>query len=189
MPGVQFPADTLETLYRATDSSLDGFPDYSGRTNLALKRRWEILLRSANTVAKIPNLIWTDLAANMVVGTKSPAGLPTDKRVLVTVYTKRIRYHMPYAIPAIIVLVLLVLTSLSTACAALLGHTSLDKMKRYLNNTLVGRIMTITLPRESDGELVPEEVCAERNGNTLVKVGSGRIELLEDSEEDAQDNE
>ncbi|KAL2144067.1 hypothetical protein VTI28DRAFT_9678 [Corynascus sepedonium] len=164
-------------------------PDYSRRMNLALKRRWEILSRSANTVAKIPNLIWTDLAANMVIGTKSLAGLPTDKRVLVTVYNKRIRYHMPYAVPAIIVLALLVLTSLSTACAALLGRTSLDKMKRYLNNTLVGRIMTITLLRESDGEPVPEEVCAERNGNTLVKVGSGRIKLLENLEEDVQDNE
>ncbi|KAK4246331.1 hypothetical protein C7999DRAFT_33294 [Corynascus novoguineensis] len=85
MPGVHFPGATLETLYYSVDPGLDGLPDYSGQTNLALKRRWKDLSRSADTVAKIPNLIWTDLAANAVVGTKGLAGMAPNQRVLVTV--------------------------------------------------------------------------------------------------------
>ncbi|KAL2141985.1 hypothetical protein VTI28DRAFT_1721 [Corynascus sepedonium] len=186
MPGVDFPATARYSSYH--DHRERGFPDYSGETNLAITRRWKNLSRSADTVAKIPNLIWTDLAANAMVGTKSFVGVATDERPLVTVYNKRIRYHLPYAIPAIILLVFMVVTSVSTAFAALIGWASLEKMKRYLNATSVGRIMTATLLDEAPDDLGPAAAWAEQNGNMLVKVRDRRAELMEDSEDDTRDN-
>ncbi|KAL2141988.1 hypothetical protein VTI28DRAFT_1724 [Corynascus sepedonium] len=95
----------------------------------------DIRNRTISDFQPLWGLVHPDLAANAVVGTRSLVGVPADQRPLVIVYNKRIRYHLPYAIPAIILLVFVAVTSMSTAYVALLGRTSLDKMKRYLNAT------------------------------------------------------
>lgn len=46
------------------------------------------------------NLVWTDFAANAMVETRSAATV-----VPVTVYARRIRYRLPYAVSGIVVLV------------------------------------------------------------------------------------
>jgi hypothetical protein len=180
LPAVDFPLGALSKLY---SEDLGPLPDYSGKSSLAISRRWANLSRSAETVVKIPNLIWTDLAANSVVGTRSLAG---SHRVPVTVYARRIQYRLPYALPAFLVLAALAVTSLATLSAALLRRTTnLGKMKRYLNATAAGRIMTAVLlddPEEDGGggssSLLPTAVSAKRDGQVLVGVGSGRVELV-----------
>lgn len=51
------------------------------------------------------NRVWTDFAANTMVGTKSVATADDGQARLVTMYEKRIRYRLPYAVPGIVVLV------------------------------------------------------------------------------------
>ena len=73
MAGVDFPSSILASSY--SRDSIDagryyGMPEYTGRANLAMLRRWQKLSRSAESVSNIVNLIFTDIAANAVVGTK-----------------------------------------------------------------------------------------------------------------------
>ncbi|PWW80217.1 hypothetical protein C7212DRAFT_349664 [Tuber magnatum] len=47
------------------------FDDYSGERNLALMSKWRELSETQDSVALIPNLIWSDIVANNLVGSKS----------------------------------------------------------------------------------------------------------------------
>lgn len=153
LPGVTFPAATIVSMKAGMESSGSGLIDYTGRSNVAMSRRWARLSRSADSVRKIHNLIWTDIAANAVLGTKglhsstmTAARASSDLPVpLVSVYHRRIQYHLPFAIPAIIVLVLLLSALVLTSAAVFLGRTGFSKMRRFLNATSAGRIMTSVL--------------------------------------------
>ena len=69
LPAADFAAQALGSAYE-TGQSTSGSVDYSGQSNLALYRLWQEYARTAPTSAKILNLIWTDLAANLVLGTR-----------------------------------------------------------------------------------------------------------------------
>ncbi|KAG0637155.1 hypothetical protein HOY80DRAFT_890181 [Tuber brumale] len=45
--------------------------DFSGQRNFALRTKWEKLSEMQDSVALIPNLIWTDIVANSLVDTKN----------------------------------------------------------------------------------------------------------------------
>ena len=153
LPGVDFHCSALATAYTVGNPSI-GVLDYSGQSNLALYRLWQDLSRTSTTAAKILNLIWTDVAANAVVGTKSMEAHHEAKRkrdnvaasdpnmVPVIVYHRRIQYHLPYGIPAFVVLFFTLCTFLITSCIVVLGHAGPLKMRKYLNETSAGRILT-----------------------------------------------
>lgn len=154
LPGVDFHSDALAAAYTVGDPSI-GMLDYSGQSNLALYRLWQDLSRTPTTAAKILNLIWTDVAANSVVGTKSMEAHHEAKRkrdnnvaasdpntVPVIVYHRQIQYHLPYGIPALVVLFSTVCTFLITSCILVFGHAGPLKMRKYLNETSAGRILT-----------------------------------------------
>jgi len=134
-----------------------GIPDYSGRTNMAMYNRWQELSRNTTAAAKILNLIWTDISANAVVGTRSQLpseplqnlvkrdGPATIAQVPITVYTRRIRFHFYYGIPAFLVLVLLAIVVVAALGFLAIGRTSLLRMRTYLNSTSAGRILTTLL--------------------------------------------
>lgn len=63
-----------------------GYADYSGLTaGLALYRKWQALSMNAVGAAQIVNLVWTDIAANSVVGTRGGG----CRRIMVMVGEKR----------------------------------------------------------------------------------------------------
>jgi hypothetical protein len=152
LPSNDVPGEVLEEL-ASLNSPVSGVPDYTGQTNFAMLRRWQNLSASAETMGHVLDLISTDLLANALVGTKSllvPSnGGSLQKRAAstpstfpVTQYQRRIKYHLPYAIPAILTLALLLAALLVTCCAVVFGRTSAGKMRRYLNATSAGQIMT-----------------------------------------------
>lgn len=126
IPGVTFYSNALKVAYsidsRNSLNAINGMTDYSGKTNLAIYAKLQSLSREASSAARIINLIWTDIAANAVVGTHgwvsrlSPSGTEGKGRQLnltgemrtelvpVTRYHRSVRYHFPYAVPAIIAL-------------------------------------------------------------------------------------
>lgn len=132
-------------------------PDYTGRTNLAMYNRWQELSRNASTAAKIVNLIWTDISADAVVGTRSQLPLEplqnlakrdeptTTIKVPITVYTRQVRFHIYYGIPAFLVLTLFAIVSLTAIVFMLLGRTSPSRMRKFLDQTSAGRILTMFL--------------------------------------------
>lgn len=112
---------------------------YSGATSMALFSKWQALSRSPETAALIPNLVWTDYAANALIGTRSTLSdnrLPnniqpplhetletrsddglTGRRttperspaIPVSLYRSGVSYHWQFAIPGIVTMALLCL--------------------------------------------------------------------------------
>ena len=77
LSGVGFYSEALGTLFdlaAMSPTDLTLIPNYSGKMNLDMYRRLQDLSRSAESTAKILKLIWTDLSANAVVGTRGLHG-------------------------------------------------------------------------------------------------------------------
>lgn len=107
LSGVNFPSQSLGTVFE-----IDGINEvdtYSGKDNLALRRHWREYSDNASSTARILGLVWTDQAANVVVGTRgmhniglqhkdeqTPETPSHDDLALVTFYHHRIRYHLPF---------------------------------------------------------------------------------------------
>lgn len=164
LPGAEFYTKALASVF---DMGMDipfgsGLPDYTGRTSLAMYRRWHELSRTAATTPKILNLIWTDIASNAVVGTRGWHGARTQSSSMLTkrdnVMSKqasnapavkymqsRVRYRRAYAIPAFVVLFFAAGIVFATMVFALMGRVSTSRMRQYLNLTSQGRIATTYL--------------------------------------------
>jgi hypothetical protein len=74
LPGSDFVVGALGSAYLVGTGIGTTGPDYSGTSNMAMWTRWQTLTNSSITAAKIPNLIFTDYAAAVVVGTKGVLG-------------------------------------------------------------------------------------------------------------------
>ena len=131
-------------------------PDYSGRTNFGLFTKWQELSANSSSAAKIINLLWTDISANAVVGTRGQLSqerlqnvakhasddVPSRVMVPITRYAREIRFKLRYGVPAFIVLALLALIALLTLVFLVIGRTRLSKLQYYLDETSAGRIYT-----------------------------------------------
>jgi hypothetical protein len=176
-PGVNFYQQALYSALNVAPIGSINFanqlPDYSGRTSLALFAKWQNMSLSLEGTAGIINLIWTDLAANVVVGTRgwglnaaseADAKLfitngsttrditpPSTTLVPITLYQTHIRYRIPYAVPAIVVLTIVLVVISILAVLLVLHRTGSQRMRRLLDATAAGRIMALMLwPKESD---------------------------------------
>jgi hypothetical protein len=156
-PGADFAAAALRMTYNTgIDQSYTSTTvvDYSGAVNLAMYKKWQELSKTPETSAKILNLIWTDIAANMVVGTKGlqphkdsnrkhdSTASSQAKAPPVTNYTRRVKYKYVYGIPAFLTLVLFAAAILSTILAALFSGAKLSTMRTVLHYTSAGRFLT-----------------------------------------------
>lgn len=135
-----------------------GFPDYFSSSNYPMFLRWQELLKSPDTASTIINLIWTDIMANLVVGTKSTLDAhnkfatsnmnstrPDGKGPMIRVlrHDRRIRYDLRYGIPGIIFLAFYVATILSALIFWIIGRVRFQYLRIILNQTAAGRIVTV----------------------------------------------
>jgi hypothetical protein len=121
--------------------------DYTGATNMAMWARWQNLTKNAEDAAIIPNLIWTDTAASGVVGTKGVLGPGNTAQynlvaLPVTPTVQKIRYHWPYAIPALLVALMLVLITFLALIVTCFKGVGIHRMRLHLHQTSPGRIYT-----------------------------------------------
>lgn len=155
LPGSDFSIGALVTAYTVAGSSSQtgsissdtaGGVDYTGRASLAMWARWQNLTGDASTASRVPNLIFTDGAASTVVGTKgAPARGASSPAVRVTPTVLRVRYHLPYAIPALICAALLLAMLAAAAASAALSGGGGARLRRQLNQLSAGRIYTTLL--------------------------------------------
>ncbi|GIK07599.1 hypothetical protein Aspvir_003265 [Aspergillus viridinutans] len=170
LPGVDF---YTQSLYRALSiSSPAGQPyaDYSGWTSLALYAKWQALSTTATGAAKIIDLVWTDFAANAMVGTKAAA--EQDQVLPVTVFERRIRYRLPYAVPGIVVLVAALGIVGGVVVLGCMRRTGVGRLKGFLERTAVGRVLGLVLLGE-EGEMGKDWV--EKVGGKRVRITEGGI--------------
>jgi hypothetical protein len=124
--------------------------DYSGQNSMAMWVRWQNLTASAKTASLIPNLVWTDYAAAAVVGSKGVLGRGNTAamntvalKVVPTV--SKIQYHWPFAIPALLVALFLILITLGLIVAFLFGGGRVAIVKTNLKRLSPGRILASLL--------------------------------------------
>ncbi|KAL4999948.1 hypothetical protein BDV10DRAFT_200411 [Aspergillus recurvatus] len=190
-PGVEFYNQALMTAYTVGAQGFNPEADYSGAQSLALYTKWQRLSRTGEGTAKIIDLVWTDVATNAVVGTAgwglkaSPSvaadgaqGVKSDSvNVPVFVYGSRIRYRIPWAVPAFVtlgittVLLGLLVTTLAT------GRTGLKRLRGVLESTTVGRVLAPFLPAAADGDETGEgaEGKPADAGDWVGRVGGQKV--------------
>ncbi|EAQ87388.1 hypothetical protein CHGG_04007 [Chaetomium globosum CBS 148.51] len=199
LPGVDFYVRALQNVFgirRPGAVGYEGYADYSGQSSLALYRKWQGLSGSAEGVAEVVRLVWTDIAANAVVGTKgwglddpvaagrvAGGGVVTQKRdgaggkvndkVLVTVYRRRVRYRLPYMVPAAVVLALAIVVLGTWLVLLVMGRTGPAKMRRLLDATSPGRILGGFLWPNKAATLRGTDEWVKTVGTRVVIVGSG----------------
>jgi hypothetical protein len=168
VPGSRFHTTMLGAAYSLDqlNPNLDHTTDYSAASNLAMYAQWQRYSRQPETTSKIINLIWTDLAANSVLGTRgwlsnaisspnavqkrngssgSSSSSPVNgqtRNVDILIYHRVIRYHWYFAIPALITLLVVILIALEMFFLMIFAHARPSYLRMYLNHTSVSRIMT-----------------------------------------------
>lgn len=207
LAGTDFHSQALSSAYDI-GSNPSGVQDYSGKANFAMFVRWQELSRLPQTTAKIVNLVWTDLASNAVIGTRSwltrkpdplapkhgsssdiaNEDLHSAKRDLtkrrthsavfedsssasvpVTVYSRRIRYHWPFAIPAFLVCLVTGLMFAVAILFALFGR--IRRLRQYIFQLSAGRLMGNLIYLDECSSLVPTKIWRRGVGVKRVKVG------------------
>lgn len=161
------PESVLNAVYSELRSD-PIFPDYSGLTNYPMFLKWQKLSKSPDTASTIINLIWTDIIANLIVGTKSTLNAHNKFAISIVNSTRqdgkgpmirvfrhdrRIRYDLRYGIPGIIFLAFYVATILSALIFWIIGRVRFQYLRTILNQTAAGRIVTVE--RHGDAARAP----------------------------------
>lgn len=163
--------------------SANGVVDYTGVTNIQMWSRWQALSKSAEGIANIINLIWADTAASAVVGTKGVLGPGNTQSknvmpILVTPTVQQVKYHLPYAIPAIIMALVLLLITAAALLIILFSHNSISRLRLHLQSLSPGRIFTAFLTLEPNAMSMRSREWAVESGDTMIDL-SGELPAAE----------
>lgn len=148
--GSEFASWALSAAYCTTQASRSrtapsfnvcGDFDYRGRGDLARLIRWQNLTANAETASLVPNLLFTDIAASLVVGGK--ALLRGGEPLVVTRTVSRLRYRLPFAVPAIISLAAALSVLIASLVLVCLGRDNSDLLRRHIQCLSPGRIYTL----------------------------------------------
>lgn len=203
LPGIKFHVDALQTAF-SIGLEGQGVSDYTGESNIAMFRYWQALSRTSATVARIPQLVWTDVAANAVVGSRSlqkktaqPQPQPQQKKmkkkkrnlwkrdgdaddsdlVPVIVHERRVRYRLVYGIPAFITLACTLVILCLMLLVLLSGNSGTSKMRSLLNKTSQGRILTSRVSPASDSGADEVGLISASTKDWIDSVGKKHVTL------------
>ncbi|KAE8367499.1 hypothetical protein BDV27DRAFT_154932 [Aspergillus caelatus] len=181
LPGASFHLTSFAHLYSLSSTITDGVGDYTGQTSSAVYSKWREYSTQADTTSTIINLIWTDIVANAVVGTRgwlSPSSIPVGSandsaqvEVPVTEYRNTIQYRVPFGIPAFVALFGLLLSMVTVFILLFCGKARPYLVRRYLNYTSVGRTMTLLLYPGSTEPQTSTTIWASSVGNKIIDAG------------------
>jgi hypothetical protein len=172
-PGASLPAAAWRTVYdAATEGDITTGMSYSGLNSVAMYKKWSDLSHDLEGAATMLNLIWTDLAANALVGTKSwlpqdplppnlQNGVPAIRRraeiststtadVPVQTFHRAIRYRWRYGIPAFLAAFVVACILVATMGAVVFRRGTPQLVGQYLTSLSAGRLLThFLLPKAS----------------------------------------
>ncbi|XP_014561460.1 hypothetical protein COCVIDRAFT_22421 [Bipolaris victoriae FI3] len=184
-PGASFYSTIMQYIYAElfSDTALESVEihDYSGYGQFALYQRWLELGRTATRSADIINLIWTDIAANAVVGTrswlaKSPGSATSVSQDQnsphevphVILMQRSTKYNIVYAVPVMLLLLLTLIISVATVILLLLQRTGLDRMRWFLNQTSLGRNLTALLYPDVSSQQSSQKTWAKNDAHRVI---------------------
>lgn len=168
--------------------SVSGYRPYDGTLSRRLLLKWQSLSDSPARAANIPNLIWTDLAANMLVGTKSLTD--STRSYQVRMYKRKITYNYFFAIPAFCCWVLWIAWIVAIIMLSIVGSAkdvALSRCKDRINRLSVGRALVVAGYPSSNHFGTPTADWLKSAGGLeidLTKVGSAEQQgqLLENAD-------
>jgi len=123
------------------------------------------------------------VAASAIAGTRgvlSPGNNATENTVaiLVTPIISQVKYHWPYAIPALLAALFLLLITLATITNFLFGHNSIARLRLHLQRLSPARIFTTMIyPNEPNGITMKSKEWAKVAGQTSVDL-SGECPMV-----------
>ncbi|TQN72738.1 hypothetical protein CSHISOI_02733, partial [Colletotrichum shisoi] len=182
IPGSDFASGVMETLFGGptTDGGATGtgWPfDLVGAASMPVFKRWQALSDDSDRVPEIIKLIWTDVAASAVVGTKGVLGPrnagAADETVGITVRPvgKRIKYRWAFGIPAFVLLLVTLGIAVALIPAAVLKSSTVAVLRHRLQQVTVGRVLTTVLYPEQSNLLMSSKEWSRLNGDKAVDLG------------------
>ncbi|CAI4215602.1 unnamed protein product [Parascedosporium putredinis] len=175
LPGSQFPSQAMNQAFELGEG---GWPfDLLGTASISIFNRWQTLSANSSNAAGIIKLIWTDLAASAVVGTKGTLGSlnlsPEAERTPIQVRPigLRVTYNFLYGIPAFILLLFLISLSAFLFVSLCFGKVSLQKLRYRLAQVSAGRIYASSLYPNTSNLIMPSKAWQAANGDKIIVVG------------------
>lgn len=172
-------------------NSRNFLPDYSGKQSLSLATKWRQLAEQERGHDTIMRLIWTDMMANAVLSVKQADYITEDdakdkiggrRNVKIAIHT--ISYRLPYATPAIILLVCCLVLTVATLISGAVNWRLVKNLRHLLNDTSLGRVATGNVM--SDGKSLSRASTAKwqkRAGSTKLRLGGEETEVTFVSDE------
>lgn len=174
-PASDFPSRIMNSVF---DLNTEWAFDLVGRANMAIFTRWQSLSEKPETASNIIKLLWTDLAASAVVGTKGVLGSLNDgdfgdaSNIRVRPIEHRITFNYLYGIPAFILALFLTLIFTAMFFSVCFGKVTLAKLRLRLQQLSTGRIFTTFLYPDASNLTMRSKDWANANGDTKVTVGA-----------------
>lgn len=183
--GITAPGAGLDSIYFGQmngDSMTAGAgwnaPDYSGSTSWPLLLKWSELLQDSSTAGKIIDLMWTDLMANTLVGTKSALPQSTTRSIgrSAAQYAPTVAYDWRYPaitlIFAVLYIVLLVWSLVSYAAKS----CDVSMLRCFPKQSSAGRSVTVERYRgEEKADILKTKAWARVRGNEIVFVSKDDV--------------
>lgn len=171
LPGSDFASRVMNQVFEI-DST---WPyDLRGYASMSLFERWQSLAANPEDAAVIVQLLWTDLAASAVVGTKGALGHSNSEAgrstADVTPFARRVTYDILYAIPAFIFLLFILTMVATVVVSAVLGKVSVARLRRRVHQLSPGRIFTTYLFPETSSLTMASREWKEKHGSVLVTI-------------------
>lgn len=174
-PASDFPSRVMNSVLSL---NTDWAFDLVGRANIAIFTRWQHLSAKPETASDIIKLLWTDLAASAVVGTKGILGPINDgdsgdvADIRIRPIEHSITFNYLYGIPAFIVALCLTLIFTVMFFSVCFGKVTLAKLRLRLQQLSTGRIFTTFLYPDTSNLTMRSQEWAKGNGDTTVTVGA-----------------
>ena len=153
-------------------TSLVNIPSYSGESQYGMTLKWRELSKTREGVETMLNLIWTDLVAFTIVGTKTGFEGTAPTREVVKYHTV-VRYdNMWFAIPAFIAGSMWVIAIILVIIFSVSRMFEWRTLRHYINQTSLGRAMT-------NIQYSTSATCTERSGKWADTAGKLLLNIPE----------
>lgn len=180
LPAGIAPIAALNNIMSTTSSvtSASDEVDITAAGSMSLWLRWRELSGSVEEVPKIFKLLWTDVAASALVGTKGVlgegnAGPGQLVEIHVNPTVHRVLYHYAFGIPAFFTALCLLFVLLLVCLSLVTGHSSLGIMDQRLKQTSLGRSLTTLHNPESSSFNMSSTDWNKANGHRYLDLGIG----------------
>ncbi|CAM1505694.1 Fc.00g113310.m01.CDS01 [Cosmosporella sp. VM-42] len=177
LPGSIMPTAAMQTIFTSSGNP-SPFLDFTAKNTMSLWLKWRELSGSAGNVSTIIKLLWTDLAASAVVGSKGVLGArnayPDEAagiQVLPTVH--RVKYRWAFGIPAFIVALVMLIILLAVVISVVTGQSSTGLLSHRLKQVSLGRVLTTLFYPESSSFTMSPADWSKANAEKQLDLGAG----------------